>query len=318
MRALVTGGNGFVGQWLVREMIRRGWTVTSAGPRVQAAVDLLKPEEREQIVDLLMDVTDGESVSNAIERSLPDTIIHLAGISYVPDAASAPARAFDVNVTGMVRLLSKIRVWRNAGVIDPVVVVVGSGEQYGRHEGTRLPLREDTPQHPLSVYAASKAAQEVAALQAFRSEGMKVICTRSFSHSGFGHAPQFLLPSLVRRAVQLRGRPGALSIGNGDTVRDLLHVRDVVDAYLKLAESGVAGEVYNVCSGIGISVRSLAERVLARVGITAEVVQAPNLMRKVDVPVSIGDNTKLQRAADWRPEMSVDDIIDDLINAATR
>ena len=133
------------------------------------------------------------------------------------------------------------------------VLVVGSAEQYGYHDASEMPLDETAAQRPLTLYAASKTAQEVAALQAHRSEGVRVVCTRSFSHSGPGQPAQFLLPSLVARALALPATGGELAIGNGDTVRDFLHVADVVEAYLALLELGEAGETYNVCSGDGIS-----------------------------------------------------------------
>jgi GDP-4-dehydro-6-deoxy-D-mannose reductase len=198
------------------------------------------------------------------------------------------------------------------------VLVVGSAEQYGHHDPSEMPLDETAAQRPLTLYAASKAAQEVAALQAYRSEGVRVVCTRSFSHSGPGQPAQFLLPSLVARALALPASGGRLAIGNGDTVRDFLHVADVVEAYLGLLELGQAGETYNVCSGEGISVRELAATVLQRVGVPAEISSDPALSRPVDVPVQIGSNTKLRRATGWTPRHTREDIIDDLIHAATR
>jgi GDP-4-dehydro-6-deoxy-D-mannose reductase len=147
---------------------------------------------------------------------------------------------------------------------------------------------------------------------------MRVVCTRSFNHTGVGQAPNFLLPGLVRRARALPSEGGRLTIGNGDTVRDFLHVADVVDAYLALMEHGEVGEVYNVCSGEGTSVRALATSVLQRLGTSAEISSDPTLARSVDVPVLVGNNGKLRRATGWAPRRTRDDIIDDLIHAATR
>jgi GDP-4-dehydro-6-deoxy-D-mannose reductase len=181
-----------------------------------------------------------------------------------------------------------------------------------------MPLGEDAEQRPLTLYAASKAAQEVACFQAVRSQGLRVVCTRSFSHSGVGHDGRFLLPALVTRALALPPSGGRLTIGNGDTVRDFLHVEDVVTAYLALLEAGVAGDAYNVSSGEGISVRALAEAVLQRVGVSADISSDPALTRPVDVPVQVGANAKLRRATGWAPRRTREDIIDDLIHAATR
>jgi GDP-4-dehydro-6-deoxy-D-mannose reductase len=317
-RALVTGGNGFVAQWAVRAMLERGWAVTSAGIGDSPSSPVLSDDEQRAAEWRTMDVTRQDEVAAVVDEARADVVLHLAAVSPVPDALRDPGRAYEVNTVGTVRLLAELRRHRTAGTGDPVVLVVGSAEQYGRHEINEMPLHEDSEQRPLTLYAASKVAQEVAALQAFRSDGVRVVCTRSFNHSGVGHDARFLLPSLVARALELRTRGDTLSIGNGDTVRDFLHVRDVVDAYLALLERGAAGEAYNVCSGEGISVRELAKSVLRRVGVTADVTTDPAFSRPVDVPVLVGSNAKLRRATGWAPTRTRDDIIDNLIHAATR
>lgn len=317
-RALVTGGNGFVAQWAVRAMLERGWTVMAAGIGDSPASPVLTEDEVRRVAWRSMDVTRQDEVAAVVDDARADVVLHLAAVSHVPDALRNPGRAYEVNAVGTVRLLAELRRHRSAGTGDPVVLVVGSAEQYGRHEINEMPLHEDAEQRPLTLYAASKVAQEVAALQAFRSDGVRVVCTRSFNHSGVGHDARFLLPSLVARALRLRGEGGALPIGNGDTVRDFLHVRDVVDAYLALMERGAAGEAYNVCSGEGISVRELAKSVLRRAGVTADVTTDPAFSRPVDVPVLVGSNAKLRRATGWAPTRTRDDIIDNLIHAATR
>jgi GDP-4-dehydro-6-deoxy-D-mannose reductase len=317
-RALVTGANGFVAQWAIRAMVERGWAVTAGGVGAESSAGVLTAEQRAQVRWRTMDVTRQADVAEALDAAVPDVVLHLAAISHVPDALRNPGYAYEVNTVGTVRLLAEVRRQRIEGIADPVVLVIGSAEQYGRHELNRMPLHEETEQRPLTLYAASKVAQEVAALQAFRSDGVRVVCTRSFSHSGVGHHDTFLLPSLVRRALALPASGGTLTIGNGDTVRDFLHVTDVVSAYLALATHGSTGEAYNVCSGQGVSVRALASAVLSRVGKTADVVTEPAFARAVDVPVQIGSNEKLRRATGWTPRRGRDDIIDDLIHAATR
>jgi GDP-4-dehydro-6-deoxy-D-mannose reductase len=317
-RALVTGGHGFVAQWAMRAMLERGWTITAAGIGDPPANAVLDAAQRQAVTWVAMDVTRQADVASAVDRAQADVVFHLAAISHVPDAMRDPGRAFEVNTVGTVRLLTELSRLRDAGAADPAVLVVGSSEQYGRHDPDAMPLAEDAPQRPLTLYAASKVAQEVAALQLFRSEGLRIVCTRSFNHSGAGQPEQFLIPALVRRALELPASGGVLPIGNGDTVRDFLHVSDVVDAYLSLLETGVAGETYNVCSGEGLSVRALARLVLQRVGVSADISSDPALSRPVDVPVQIGSNAKLRRATGWAPRHTREDIIDDLIHAATR
>jgi GDP-4-dehydro-6-deoxy-D-mannose reductase len=320
VRALVTGAAGFVGQWLVRDLLAAGHDVTgftSVDPSVAAT--LLSTDEQADVDWLMGDVRRIEDVRRALDVAPPDVVYHLAGVSSVTTATSDPGAATEVNVVGAARLLGEVRVRRRVGVLDPAVVIVGSGEQYGRHDKSELPLTEDAEQRPLTVYAATKAAQEVLALEAFRSEGVRVIATRSFNHSGPGQAPGFLLPSLVRRALALRagaangGERRALSLGNTSSVRDFLHVADVAAAYIALAARGRSGEIYNVSSGVGVSVKELAVQVLAVTGVKAPLATDPALARPVDVPALVGDNARLRDATGWAPARSLRTLIDDLV-----
>jgi GDP-4-dehydro-6-deoxy-D-mannose reductase len=317
-RALVTGAAGFVGQWLCQQLVRDGWDVTGAGVAALPANGILTDDERRSVRWTLADVRNQGDVARVIEASRPDAIFHLAGVTFVPDAQGDPALAHEINVLGAARLLHEVRTRKRAGELDPVVLVVGSAEQYGTGP-TGEPRRETDPQTPVTVYAASKSAQEIIALEASRGDAVRVVCTRSFNHSGRGQAEHFLLPALVRRARDIRsGAEKRLRIGNAETVRDFLHVRDVVRAYLLLVERGVPGEVYNVCSGVGERVRNLAERVLVAVGANADVEVDPTLVRKIEIPWLVGDSTKLRDATGWTPSLTCDDIIADLINAPAR
>jgi GDP-4-dehydro-6-deoxy-D-mannose reductase len=178
-----------------------------------------------------------------------------------------------------------------------------------------MPLDESAELRPATVYAATKMAQEVAALQTFRHDGARVICVRPFNHSGAGQPAQYVLPSLVSRVTRIRGgEERGLRMGN-DVTRDYLHVDDVVSAYLSLAERGRAGEVYNVASGVGVRTAQLARDVLLRAGANAEISFEPAFARAFDIPTLIGSSTKLARDTGWAPKKTHIDIIDDLLNA---
>jgi GDP-4-dehydro-6-deoxy-D-mannose reductase len=314
-RALLTGGAGFVGQWLARALLERGDEVTFAGLEPPPSRRrLLSDREWTAIHHHPTDVRSADELRSAVEASAPDIVVHLAGVAFQPDADRDPAAAYDVNALGAVRLLRELARRRRQGTLDPVVLVIGSALQYGRHDAAEMPLTEQAEQRPLTVYAASKLAQEIAALQIFRATGLRVICTRSFNHSGVGHGDEYILPSLARRVAALGATRGTLPLGN-DVVRDYLHVADVVDAYLRLVERGVAGEVYNVCSGTGVSVRQLAERVLLRAGASADISTDPALVRESDIPSLVGSPERLMRTTGWTITRSLDDIIDDLLHA---
>ncbi|HEY0972774.1 MAG TPA: GDP-mannose 4,6-dehydratase [Gemmatimonadales bacterium] len=314
MRALVTGAGGFVGGWLCRALAERGAVVT--GTRLGGADGAAAAPGVERWLE--GDVRDADFLGRALDESRPDAVFHLAGVSSVGGAAADPGFATEVNVTGTVRLLAQVARRRAGGELDPVVLVVGSGEQYGRHDESAQPLAEGAEQRPLSVYAATKSAQEILALQAFRRDAVRAVCTRSFNHTGPGQGESFVVPALVRRALALRESAGdVLRLGNMRPVRDFAHVCDVVDAYIHLVERGEPGEVYNVCTGVGRSVREVAETVLERVGVVARLEEDPALVRPADVPVLVGDPAKLRERAGWAPRRTFEDCIDDLIHAAT-
>ncbi|MBL0172666.1 MAG: GDP-mannose 4,6-dehydratase [Gemmatimonadaceae bacterium] len=327
MRALITGAAGFVGQWLTRALREAGMEVTGLAladdVTSRVIADTKQTDDhsaaRSSLTWRTGDLRDNRFVQEAVNEACPDVVVHLAAISHLPTAAADPAMAWDINVTATARLLAHLDRLRATGAADPVILLVGSAEQYGRQEGSARALPEDTLQAPRTVYAATKAAQEVMALQCWRASGLRVMIARSFNHSGRGQDPRFLLPALAARALALRDvAPGTpLVVGNTTPIRDFLHVSDVVSAYISLLKRGTPGEAYNVASGTGRSVQDIVERVLERAGVQAPLAVDPALVRPVDVPALIGDPRKLQQATGWRAQRTFDDIIDELIHAAT-
>jgi GDP-4-dehydro-6-deoxy-D-mannose reductase len=314
---LVTGGGGFVGQWVARLLIERGEAPVLAGlGSLDGGAPVLTADERRSVRWLRCDVRSHAEIDAMVEAARPDVVVHLAGVAFPPQADADPAATYDVNVLGAVRLLAALAQRRHAGTLDPVVIVVGTSQQYGAHDAGEMPLTEGAEQRPLSAYGASKAAQEVAALQRFRADGLRVMCTRSFNHSGAGQDGRYVVPSIVRRVRELKTRAvGSLSIGN-DVIRDYLHVRDATEAYLVLAERGTSGETYNVASGAGVSVRRLAADVLLRAGVRADITTELTLVRSTDIPVLVGSSAKLTDATGWAPRLTYADIIDDLLRSA--
>ena len=314
-RALITGGSGFVGQWLCRELVRRDVEVFAGTVTGTPDPTVLSRDEVAEVTWLHLDILSDDDVAAALDTSGAEWIVHLAGMAYPPDAAASPVRAMETNAFGVQRLLGTLA---TRGRTRPRVLVVGSAEQYGAHAPDEQPLAETAAQSPLNVYGTSKACQELIALQFHRANGAHVVCTRSFNHSGVGQSSNYLLPALVTRARALPRSGGALRIGNGTPVRDFLHVTDVVRAYILLLERGTPGEVYNVSSGHGVTISDLARLVLNRAGISADITSDSTLVRPVDTPILTGDNSKLRSATGWSPERTTNDIIDDLLHATTR
>jgi GDP-4-dehydro-6-deoxy-D-mannose reductase len=294
-RATVTGAGGFVGPHLVAHLRASGDDVTE--------MDLLGPVE--------IDVTDAESTLNRIDAARPDVVYHLAALSHVGQSWTSPGRSFRVNAEGTLHVL---RACLETGVSR--VVVVLSSEVYGNASGD-APLREDAPLRPVTPYGASKAAADLVALQMHLADRLDVVRIRPFGHTGPGQSDQFVVPALAARIARAeRDGMDEIPVGSLDAVRDLSDVRDVVRAYRLLALEGAAGEAYNVCSGVGVSIRDVAELLLAHATREIRLVTDPALVRAVDAPRMVGDNAKLRDRTGWAPDFTLVQTLADVLGAA--
>ncbi len=292
MRALITGGGGFVGHYLSALLERSGDEV--------------------EICDLETDITDLDSISARIKDVQPDAIYHLAALAHVGDSWLDPSKVLTVNVVGTGNVLAAAR----RHVPDATVLAISSAEVYGIVTPNELPLSEVSEVRPASPYAASKAAAEQVALQAARGFGQRVIVVRPFNHVGPGQAPAFAVPALAKRIVDAK-ESGAttLTVGTLTTRRDFTDVRDVVVAYRLLVEKGAAGEVYNVASGVDVSIAEIAASLLTLAGADLEFVEDPALIRPVDVPVLRGDAGRLREATGWSPRIPLEATLADVLES---
>ena len=291
MRALVTGGKGFVGTWLAAHLRAEGDEVCS--------------------VDHEVDVTDADAVRAAVIDAAPDAVYHLAAFTHVGKSWSDPGAVLHVNAFGTLRVLEAA----SACPTPPRVLLVSSAEVYGAVDEADLPVSEQAPLMPVTPYAASKVAAEYLGLQAHLARGLPVVRVRPFNHVGPGQGPGFVVPSLAERIVGAQ-RTGTTSVGIGNLSarRDLTDVRDVVRAYRLLVEHGEPGQVYNVCSGRALSIRAVAERMLEIADARLELVTDPTLVRPVDVPVVCGDPTRLKQTTAWSPEIDLDRTLADVLD----
>jgi GDP-4-dehydro-6-deoxy-D-mannose reductase len=261
-------------------------------------------------VDIEVDVADPDAIGAAVAAARPEAIYHLAAISNVGESWEFPAEVLRVNVLGTASVLSVAREQPE----PPVALVVSSAEVYGAVGPDELPIDETAPLRPLSPYAASKAAAEQLALQAWRGYGQPVIVVRPFNHVGPGQAPTFAVSALAKRIVEAQ-RTGSSSVAVGTLTarRDFTDVRDVVRAYRLLVVEGTMGEIYNVCSGHDVAVSEVALQLCALAGADVELVADPSLVRSVDLPVLRGDYGRLARDTGWRPEIPLEDTLADVL-----
>jgi len=293
VRALVTGARGFVGSWLTAHLVESGDDVVG--------------------IDHEVEITDGEAVRNAVMEAAPDVVYHLAALTSVGRSWIDPSEVLQVNAIGTLYVLEAARACPH----PPRVLLTSSAEVYGAVPEELLPVTEDAPLAPVTPYAASKVAAEYLGVQAHLAYGLPVLRMRPFNHVGPGQSTAFVVSALAQRIVEAR-RSGADSIvtGNLTARRDLTDVRDVVRAYRLLAERGVAGEVYNVCSGRDIAIAEVAKQLQGLAGVDLEFELDPALARPVDVPVVRGDFAKLREATGWEPHLSLERTLRDVLEQA--
>jgi GDP-4-dehydro-6-deoxy-D-mannose reductase len=290
MRALITGGKGFVGQWLAAHLKNCGDEVA--------------------VIDIETDVADGAAVGRVMADVAPDVVYHLAALTHVGESWENPSQVLRVNVLGTAELLAAAR----AHCAEARILVVSSAEVYGVVTPEQLPLGEDTPTLPASPYAASKLAAEAVALQAWRGYGQSVIVVRPFNHIGPGQSPNFFVPALAKRIVEAkRSGVSVLPVGTLSTRRDFTDVRDVVAAYRLLMERGSGGEVYNVCSEHDVAMSDVADQLLALADVDASFQTDPALVRPVDIPVLRGDASRLRGAIGWQPRIPLATTLADVL-----
>jgi GDP-4-dehydro-6-deoxy-D-mannose reductase len=181
------------------------------------------------------------------------------------------------------------------------VLAVTSGHVYGEADRPELPIAEDAPLRPLTVYDATKAAADLAASQWGRAYDLDVVRVRPFNHTGVGQDPAFVCSGLARQiALAETGAADFVRAGNVDAVRDFLDVHDVAAAYVALLAHGRSGEAYNVCRGEGASVSEVIAILRTHARVPVRLRADPALRRTHDNPRLVGDPTKIARDTGWR------------------
>ena len=311
----MTGADGFVGRYLVRSLVGRGDEVIAAvrpgGPDPHG---WLPPDGRDRIEIVDLELTDRHG-ADAAAKHYVDGVIHLAGLASGAEARVRPEEAWLANVMGTLRLLDAVAA-RSGSAESTRVLVISTAEVYGR--GTGQARTENDRIMPVSPYAATKAAAEIAAWDVARRTGLALMVARPFPHTGVGQTSKYVIPSFLERLIEAR-RQGVSTIatGNLDPVRDILDVRDVVDAYVALLEQGTAGEAYNIASGTGYSVLEILRLMAGLVGIDVEPRPDPALQRPADIPHLVGDSSKLRDATGWQPRITFEETLTEMVHAQT-
>ena len=268
------------------------------------------------------DVRVEEEVRDLIDKTISrfgrlDVAVNNAGTEGKPgpvteQTADSYAAIFETNVLGTEKLLEAVR----AATPSARVLYVGSADAYGAVTPADLPLRETMPLRPANPYAASKAAAEAIALQYARAGMLDIVATRSFNHTGPGQRPPFAVPVFAKQIAEIARGIAAplLRVGNLNPRRDFSDVRDVVRAYRLIAERGVCGTAYNVCSGKSVAMHEIVEQLVSAAGVNISLEVDPARLRPSDTPEIVGDNSLLREHTRWEPAIALSQTLRDVFD----
>jgi GDP-4-dehydro-6-deoxy-D-mannose reductase len=304
MRALVTGACGFVGGYLLKHLVACGDEVL--GTVLPEAAGRAFP-----FPTAALDVTDSVAVFETIYNFKPDTIFHLAGMAFVPEAEENFARALAINVG------SVGNVFRACHLLDnkAKVLIVSSADMYGRIRPEELPLTEETPIRPATNYGLSKAMAELVPQRYTQLGQVGAVIARPFNHIGPGQNERFVTSSFARQLALIAAGKAAplMRVGDLESRRDFSDVRDIVAGYRLAAARGHG--LYTFCSGRAVSVRSILEALIDIAGIEVSVETDPSRLRQGETPEVYGSYAKAERELGWRPTIPLQETLRDIYAA---
>jgi len=303
-RLLVTGAGGFVGSHLI-ELLEpdhqnlTGWLRPGTQPLVRGR----------RVTWREIEMHDREAVTRAIAELAPDHVYHLAGVPHVGESWEHTHETFAGNVLATHHLLDAVR---RAG-LRPRILITSTAFVYA-------PLNRAITEHdlvrPNSPYGTSKLAQEMLSQRAWEDDRIATLIARSFNHVGPRQAPSFVASSIAKQIAEIEAgkRTPTLVMGNLDSERDIMDVRDTVRAYRAMMTSAMPGIPYNVSSGVAIKVRTLVEAMKAKARVPIEIEQDPARFRPNDTPLVLGDHSRLTTDTGWNPQVPLEQTLEDLLN----
>ncbi len=301
-KVLVTGIDGFVARYLYDYLLKSGYDVYGT--------TINETYKNDKIKIFKMNLLNVENVNDVIKNIKPDMIFHLAGQSAVGLSWQKPVLTIDVNVNGTLNLLEAVK----NNNTNPKILIVGSSDQYGIIKPEDCPIKETQMQIPQSPYGISKKTQEELGKLYVKAYKMNIIFVRAFNHIGAGQGENFVVPDFASKIVKIeKGAIPVLKVGNLDTLRDFTDVRDIVRGYVMLLENGKIGESYNIGSGNVIKVKDILKKLISLSYKEIKVEIDKEKFRPVDVPIVQCDNSKIKEDTGWKPEISIDETLKDVL-----
>jgi nucleoside-diphosphate-sugar epimerase len=296
MRVLITGGNGFIGSHLIRLLSGSENDVYCLERYVTGRYVL---GGQRLVKTVFGDLRDHFAVRKVVREVQPDAVIHLASISAVSYSYDHPIEVLETNFLGTVNLaescLREVPHFKH-------FLFAGTSEEYGNQEN--VPIKETAELYPNSPYAVSKVAADKH-LQYMRDAfDFPVTILRNFNTYGRRDNTHFVVERTI--AQMLKGK--TVRLGDPMPIRDFMYVDDHVNSYLACLENEKAvGEIFNFCTGRGVSIAQLVESIKKLTGNESEVIWNTIPERPLDIAVLVGDNSKAKRILGWEPKFTLEE-----------
>lgn len=304
MRILITGINGFVGSYLCEYIITKDVEIFGTSRKKYKS-------QHDNIFIYKLDLLNKDDLIEMLKKVKPDIIFHLAAQSSVGYSWKNKQETLNYNIISSLNLFESVVELD----INCKIISVGSSEEYGLFKNASF-IQEDQKEDPLSPYGLSKLTVSIMARQFYKAYGLNILHTRTFPHVGPRQGIGFVTQDFASKIVSIEeGKsPPQILVGNLEAIRDFTDVRDIVKAYWELALNGVAGEIFNVCSGRGFSIKEILDKFLDLAKVKIEVVVDQEKLRPSDVPYMVGSNKKILETTSWTPQISIDKSLLDILN----
>ena len=305
-KSLIIGAAGFVGGYLIEQLESNCSVSVTKLPHETVSGNT------ENIEVYNLDIMNISNIKDLLNQVRPDHIYHLAAQSSVALSWKNPNLTVDINIKGTINLLDAVRELD----YNPRVLLIGSGEEYGRIRPEETPVKEDNKLRPGNIYAVTKATQNMIGELYADAYGMDIVMVRAFNHIGPKQAPIFVVADFCRQVAEIEfgKQEPVIGVGNLSAKRDFTDVRDVVRAYEMLMENAKSGQIYNVGSGSAVEIRDILDMILSMSDKKIEVFIDESKLRPVDVPVIEADIRKITEYIGWKKEITLEQTIKETLD----
>ena len=311
-KVLITGITGSGGSYLAEHIVHRHpevevhgiarWHSTSSHKNLENIDGKVFVHES--------DLSDFSSIFSVIQKVRPDVVFHLAAYSNVRTSFITPQTVLSNNIIGTSNLFEAIRL----AEIDPIIMLCSSSEVYGQVDPKNIPIKEDCPNNPSSPYAVSKIAQDFLGWSYYTSYGMKIIRTRAFAYLNPRRADLFA-PAFARQIARIElGLQKELLHGNLDSIRTVVDVRDIMEAYWLAILKCKPGEIYNIGGSTTMSVGEFLQHLIRHAKVAIPTRLDPQLLRPSDVTLQIPCVDKFIAATGWKPKYTFQESVDNILS----